>query len=489
MPIVMLDGYDFAIQSTIPETWVPLNSGIWSISASRLRAADVQNWLGSPMVVENLGAEHLYQRYEYILNWGDAQASGALHGVAARFRYDTGEVGQNSFYLIGCRRTTSTNVHIEYYRVINGSTSALQSSRNVTVAENARFIFRVIFEGAAPTSITTEIVDPVLDEIINTQTITNSEEGLQEAGYFAMNRWHASGGASGDAVFEEAYFYGEGAEQEHQTIMAVGDSITRGTQDNEKTYRWWLYNHLVSTGAQFDFVGPTNTPHGANNEYFEHGLWDHQHAGVNGEQTTGCSARIGGQVTTYDPDIILLYSGINDLISTSKTTEQLTTDYEEIIDNARTAKPTIKIICATVSRTSHSGTTNTEVDDFRDSLIALASTKTTVDSPIVIADVWRGYVSAAHNRDGLHPNEDGEQRIAMRFMDTLREHFGVGDYWHTPEQPTLTVDGFTLQWTGDPARTDVYDVERNTVIETEVEATSYEATQIGTYRVRGRRVV
>ena len=485
----LIQSVDFTTGATIPAEWVAYQSGIWTTSGNRLRGEGINasGWLDHMLAAENL-SQAVYQRYDIEINLADDQSAGSMHGIAARLRYDTGGAGSNSFYLFGLRRVSATSVQLQYYSIVDNTTVQVRAFDDVTVPSNAEILYRVELSGASPTAITASVINRADSSVIESFNFSDSTAGLQEAGYFALNRWQHSSVSDTGAVIAAVSLYGDDSEITPEiVIMPIGDSITHGIEDGERTYRWWLHEHLVTAGAEFEFAGPSNTPNAG--QHHEQGQWDSRHSAVSGNRTTGVTARIGSDITTYQPDIALLYIGINDFLLDQKTVAATMADYEEVIDTIRAAKSDVGFILATLTRTSSANAPDATVDAFNEDLRAFAITKSTEESPVVIADTWLGYVSATHNRDGVHPNQDGEQRLAMRFADALFHHFSLGAYWEAPNTPTLSAPGDVLTWDEDAARADVYDIERNGTVVDSVSGSGHDPGMPGMYRVRGRRVI
>ena len=95
-------------------------------------------------------------------------------------------------------------------------------------------------------------------------------------------------------------------------IMFVGDSWTAQNSYAiaiEAGWRLALDARLTAAGVAHDFVGP-----------FSDGAFPEPlHAGVNGTTLTAINAAIGAWLTAHTPDVVVLWAGINDSVSSGAT--------------------------------------------------------------------------------------------------------------------------------------------------------------------------
>lgn len=128
-------------------------------------------------------------------------------------------------------------------------------------------------------------------------------------------------------------------------IMPLGDSITRGQGDGgtSGTYNGWrcsLRNRLTTSGVQVDYVGPLTD--GRNAE-----CPDREHAGWSGWTIAELDAEAAGWVATYQPDVVLLTAGTNDIIEKQDMTN-MAARLGALIDTVKSAKPGVQIIVGTL---------------------------------------------------------------------------------------------------------------------------------------------
>ena len=108
-------------------------------------------------------------------------------------------------------------------------------------------------------------------------------------------------------------------------IMCVGDSITHGYISGDNGYRKYLCHYLQQNDISYDMVGPENnwtneTTYNWNGTTI---TYDPAHCGYSGYSIRQYGGRSGiyetlfgngNQIETYDPDMVLLQIGTNDLL-------------------------------------------------------------------------------------------------------------------------------------------------------------------------------
>ena len=148
---------------------------------------------------------------------------------------------------------------------------------------------------------------------------------------FVFSNPGGSQGGSGGTVIHELQAFGTpsttNSTQYPYRILAVGDSITAGYEDNptwsvpfQFGYRSGLMTRLVSSGMYFQFVGnspePWNGASGTVGSFLTPDLriagQDH-HEGYGGQGTAFVLGNISAWLSMDQPDVMLLMIGINDI--------------------------------------------------------------------------------------------------------------------------------------------------------------------------------
>lgn len=243
-------------------------------------------------------------------------------------------------------------------------------------------------------------------------------------------------------------------------VMVVGDSMSQG-DEGDWTWRYRLWEWFHDYGVKVDFVGPytgTKPPDspappapptvpgdpapmpslprtwgGYASGSWPVGIFDSDHFAVWGRQLAQDKTLIRGEVQAYQPDILLVGLGFNDLGWWVSGPDGTLASMKTLVDEARAAKPDLKFALANVpQRTAIGGREDLPVntDTYNQMLKNAIPTWSTPGSPVALVD-WRGNYSCQTSGcpagyDGLHPNAFGEYQIAHAFELTLHDSYGLG---------------------------------------------------------------
>src|SRR5215469_14441918 len=219
-------------------------------------------------------------------------------------------------------------------------------------------------------------------------------------------------------------------------IMVVGDSISQGSS-GDYTWRYRLYEHLVSDGLSPQMVGPYNWLF--NNVSSVQGdcsyadpVFENAHDSTWGQMLANEVATIQGEVAAAQPDYMLVLLGINDLAFGTSNVAGLEANLQSFIANARAANPGIKIVIGDLlPKANEPASLTSEANQYNSDLPGIAAAESTSASPVVIADDAAAIDTANDLWDGTHPNAEGEIKIAAGFADALASSFGLGSAYPT----------------------------------------------------------
>ncbi|MGL5942308.1 MAG: GDSL-type esterase/lipase family protein [Waterburya sp.] len=201
---------------------------------------------------------------------------------------------------------------------------------------------------------------------------------------------------------------------EQPKILTLGDSITAGTYPTEPTpgsYRIQLGNNFSDDDLSIDFIGSQT------NEITD--LPDPEHEGHPGWTIDKLTTLVDdGSLTEYQPDIVLLMAGTNDIIRHDSASKVIT-ELNQLIDSLQTQLPDVKIFFSSIAPLDPE-----ILDEQR------ANTVTEVNAllPELAEQQGEGvtYVNGAGLlstedlvADGIHPNAAGYQAIGNAWYNSL----------------------------------------------------------------------
>ena len=231
-------------------------------------------------------------------------------------------------------------------------------------------------------------------------------------------------------------------------ILPLGDSITEGRSNSQlsPTYRFYLWELLEGAGANVDFVGSRfgvqdsgNLPSGT---FDPGGDWDKDHEGHQGwtadNLLNGLHAGDGNiteWMTDFNPDIVLLHAGTNDIAITGDSDTQILADLTALINEIRVQNPNVTIVMSNLIGSANP-TWNARINSLNPKLPGLASSLSTAQSPILFSDANAGFNINTMLVDNLHPNPLGQRHLADAFGETLLEN---GLVTNTPATSSCSV--------------------------------------------------
>ncbi|MGN1480787.1 SGNH/GDSL hydrolase family protein, partial [Porcipelethomonas sp.] len=290
------------------------------------------------------------------------------------------------------------------------------------------------------------------------------------------------------------------------SIMPLGDSITHGYFGTDG-YRKYLYHELDTNGYNIDMVGANNygswrpSYTDSNGVTFE---YDGDHSGYSGyaiQHITGTETREGilekiqetDMIATYNPDIVLLQIGTNDILSAYN--DGITDRLENLINVILSdmTDPTDVVFVSTIPymnveevydwfwaygdayyNSDHEDFINmikNYVDEFNASIKTLVEKMQSEGKSVRFADINSVINPETDLQDGVHPNETGYEKM--------------GDYWYgmvtnfLSDEPEETTESNTQQETTEETTaspTDITDVTESATETTLVVTDPYETT-------------
>lgn len=232
-------------------------------------------------------------------------------------------------------------------------------------------------------------------------------------------------------------------------IMPLGNSITEGTTDGSlpvdqlRGYRYGLRYLLKNKGYKVDFVGSQT----GGCAFFS----DCQHAGIGGSRdqfmlrllTDGYDERWdvqridppGPYLDVFNPDIILLEIGTNDIIHEgyAAITDQKITDILNMVDQYehRSNKEVIVFLGLIINRMKPwlPGSAAAQTTAFNNAIKSMALARIAGGDKLVIVDMENDagflYDVTDMSADGVHPNEFGYSKMAALWYSSINSNYNT----------------------------------------------------------------
>jgi GDSL-like lipase/acylhydrolase family protein len=193
-------------------------------------------------------------------------------------------------------------------------------------------------------------------------------------------------------------------------IMPLGDSITEGAQAEQGGYRWPLEDLLVDAGYAFDYVGsltvgsPAAMPR----------PWHEGHGGYTIESQDGGhqleGAVVDSALRTYQPDVILLLAGTNNLnFPDTLDPDKTSAMYDRLLAQIFSLSPDIGVVASPVPWKA--AVPSDQVAAFNQRINAI------VDR---YADAGFHIAWVENLPDGIHPSQPAYGRMAEQWFESLQ---------------------------------------------------------------------
>ncbi|MEY4549858.1 MAG: acetyl xylan esterase-like protein [Pseudomonadota bacterium] len=207
-------------------------------------------------------------------------------------------------------------------------------------------------------------------------------------------------------------------------IMIVGDSISAGPG----CYKKYLLADLTAAGyTSFDFVGEYADDCGGG---VRHSARSCSTAVQYAQPTftlaagscnpSGTFPGMSQLVAQYQPDLVLLQLGVNDVWGGSST-DAILASYTTLVEQARAQNPNVVIAVAQIQQirpTADGEAVFARAEQLIRAVPAWAQAQSQLQSPVFVADLWTSS-STAETLDGVHPNDAGAQRMGRSWFDAL----------------------------------------------------------------------
>ena len=229
-------------------------------------------------------------------------------------------------------------------------------------------------------------------------------------------------------------------------IMAIGDSITAGEHEVDPTpgaYRIKLWNNFVDDGLNVNFVG--SQYNGPPN------LDDKEHEGHPGWTINEIDELVnnGGLRAPYQPDVILLMIGTNDILRGDQTST-LETELSQLIDRISGERPNAHLLVSSVAPLERNDRADI-VNQYNDLIPQLVEEKAAQGKQITYVNAGGSLSLNDLVSDGIHPSAAGYDKLGDTWYDALVDRdtlSGIVNIKGTDFNDRLTGDGNNNKLTG-----------------------------------------
>ncbi len=198
-------------------------------------------------------------------------------------------------------------------------------------------------------------------------------------------------------------------------IMPLGDSITQA-DSKHNSFRRPLWQRLEAAGFDVDFVGSQRRHHWG---YAPTDDFDHDHEGHWGWRTDEILGKIERWATTHRPDAVLIHLGSNDIFQ-GQSIQSTVDELAKTVSLLRRVNREVIILVAQIIPTSNKRV-NREIRKLNDAIALLGLHLDSPQSPVRVVDQYSGFTALEDTYDGVHPNEQGEAKMAVQWQKTLLE--------------------------------------------------------------------
>ncbi len=203
---------------------------------------------------------------------------------------------------------------------------------------------------------------------------------------------------------------------EQPKILTIGDSITAGehpVEPNPGAYRLQLKNNFIADNLSIDFIG-SQFNEGVN-------LYDAEHEGHPGwtiEQLTELVE--GGLLTNYQPDIVLLMAGTNDILH-SDDASTVIAELNQLIDILQDELTDIPIFVSSLAPIDPEFRGEQRANIVAEVNAQLWGLAEQQGSQVTYVNGGGSLELDDLVDDGIHPNAAGYQEIGNAWYDSLVE--------------------------------------------------------------------
>ncbi|MCF8367941.1 MAG: SGNH/GDSL hydrolase family protein [Bacteroidales bacterium] len=205
-------------------------------------------------------------------------------------------------------------------------------------------------------------------------------------------------------------------------ILPLGNSVTQGTESTY-SYRYPLWQKLIDENVDFNFVGSLSDNFGGTPIFpmYNGQTFDQDHEGHWGWRCDEILDQLPNWLPLYTSDVVLIHLGTNDLYQGNGDPEniaQTISELEDIILVLRSNNPNVIVLLATLIPSTNPLLLD-KIPLLNEEMPQISIDLDDPNSPILIVDQFDGFDAALDTYDGVHPNETGEDKMALKWRDAI----------------------------------------------------------------------
>ncbi|KAI1388569.1 carbohydrate esterase family 3 protein [Hypoxylon trugodes] len=199
--------------------------------------------------------------------------------------------------------------------------------------------------------------------------------------------------------------------------MPFGDSITEII-----CWRAKLWEKLKPTEwGTVDWVGSGKTENNCRDT-----TYDRDNEGHSGFLAIDIANKkqLVGWLEKNPADVITMHLGTNDIVQQNKPTADIIAAFTTLVGVMRDSNPNMKIVVAQIIPMGL-GNYNTPIQALNKAIVPWAEGLNKTESPIWVVDQYTGFSGSSDLRDGVHPNDAGDVKMADVWYPALVNAFQV----------------------------------------------------------------
>ncbi len=210
-------------------------------------------------------------------------------------------------------------------------------------------------------------------------------------------------------------------------IMPLGDSITDGVGSSGGGYRVDLFRRALTDGLSVTFVGSgMNGPNMVEGQPFPRNHEGHSGFTIeDGGGRSGIAPLLGGALGSFQPHIITLMIGTND-VDINLDLQNAPTRLGRLLDSIWEGSPDALVVVAQIVPSTDDNLNN-RIQTYNAAIPELVQSRADAGMHVVLVDMYSAYTAEPNYKQGymndrLHPNDAGYVVMAGVWYEAISEY-------------------------------------------------------------------